>query len=198
MMAETTPLDLTQPWWEQHAGQGFLLPRCDRCQRFHFYPQPACPHCGHDNCQAAPASGRGEVYTFSIVHRAPSPAFAADVPYAVVVVKTDEGPHLMADGRGRHAQLRGGVAETAQAGGGFEGAQGGKRHDDWCAQGGSGRESSASLSRSYGVASESLRGGDRVDPTLTPSPSVAREQSEHRRDCHSTHTRPPYLASCSK
>jgi uncharacterized OB-fold protein len=95
-MADPTPLDLTQPWWEQHQGRGFVLPRCDSCQRFHFYPQAACPHCGHAICQAAPASGRGEVYTFSIVHRAPSPAFAADVPYAVVVVKTDEGPHLMA------------------------------------------------------------------------------------------------------
>ncbi len=95
-MAVPTPLDLTQPWWEQHQGQGFVLPRCASCQRFHFYPQAACPHCGHAICQAVPASGRGEVYTFSIVHRAPSPAFAADVPYAVVVVKTDEGPHLMA------------------------------------------------------------------------------------------------------
>jgi len=79
-MADPTPLDLTQPWWEQHPGQSFVLPRCDSCQRFHFYPQPAGPHCGQGNGQAAPASGRGEVYTFSIVHRAPSPAFAAVVP----------------------------------------------------------------------------------------------------------------------
>ena len=59
-MADPTPLDLTQPWWEQHQGQGFVLPRCASCQRFHFYPQAACPHCGHAICQAAPASGGGD------------------------------------------------------------------------------------------------------------------------------------------
>ncbi len=35
------------------------------------------------------------MYSFSVVHRAPSPAFKADVPYVVAIVKTDEGPHLL-------------------------------------------------------------------------------------------------------
>ena len=30
-----------------------------------------------------------------MIHRAPSPAFAAAVPYVVAAVKLDEGPHLM-------------------------------------------------------------------------------------------------------
>jgi uncharacterized OB-fold protein len=42
-----------------------------------------------------PASGRGEVHSFTVVHRAPSPAFAADVPYVIAIVASREGPHLM-------------------------------------------------------------------------------------------------------
>ena len=73
----------------------FVLPRCADCGQFHFYPRPACPGCGGANLAWAEASGKGEVYSYSTVHRAPSEAFKADVPYVVAIVKTDEGPHLL-------------------------------------------------------------------------------------------------------
>jgi uncharacterized OB-fold protein len=73
----------------------FSLPRCGDCGRFHFYPKPVCPHCQGPNLAWAEASGRGEVYSHSTVHRAPSPAFKDDVPYVIAIVKTDEGPHLL-------------------------------------------------------------------------------------------------------
>ena len=40
-------------------------------------------------------SGKGEIYSFTVINRAPSPAFAAAVPYVVGAVKLAEGPHLM-------------------------------------------------------------------------------------------------------
>jgi len=40
------------------------------------------------------AAGTGEIYSFSEVHRAPTPAFASSVPYAVGVVRLTEGVHL--------------------------------------------------------------------------------------------------------
>lgn len=73
----------------------FSLPRCGDCGAFHFYPRPACPACGGTKLGWAPASGGGSVYSFSVVHRAPSPAFKDQVPYVVAIVKTDEGPHLL-------------------------------------------------------------------------------------------------------
>ena len=73
----------------------FMLPRCEDCGRFHFYPRPACPHCGGARLAWSEPSGRGEVYSHSTVHRAPSPAFKDDVPYVIAIVKTDEGPHLL-------------------------------------------------------------------------------------------------------
>lgn len=85
----------TLPYW-QHAREGrFALPRCESCGRHHFYPRGSCPHCGATCIAWAQASGRGEVYSFSVVHRAPGPAFKDDVPYVIAIVKTDEGPHLL-------------------------------------------------------------------------------------------------------
>jgi uncharacterized OB-fold protein len=73
----------------------FMLPRCEACGKFHFYPRPVCPNCASARIAWAQASGRGEVYSHSTVHRAPSPAFKDDVPYVIAIVKTDEGPHLL-------------------------------------------------------------------------------------------------------
>ena len=85
---------VTGPYWK-HVEEGvFALPRCEDCGRHHFYPRGNCPFCGSEKITWAPASGRGEVYSFSVVHRAPGPAFKEDMPYVVGIIKTDEGPHL--------------------------------------------------------------------------------------------------------
>ena len=85
----------TAPYWSA-AHEGRLeLPCCLDCRRRHFYPRTLCPHCGSARLEWAACSGRGVVYSYTVVHRAPSPAFAAEVPYVVAVVKLDEGPHLM-------------------------------------------------------------------------------------------------------
>lgn len=82
-------------YWASVRELGFALPRCGDCGRFHFYPRPACPYCHSAHVAPAKASGLGTVYSYSIVQRAPSARFAAQVPYVVALVATDEGPHLM-------------------------------------------------------------------------------------------------------
>jgi uncharacterized OB-fold protein len=94
MSTPVNPLSGHQ-YWESLRAQGFSLPQCQACKEFHFYLRPACPACGSLDIQAVVTSGRGNVYSFSIVYRAPSPEFEKDVPYVVAIVATDEGPHLM-------------------------------------------------------------------------------------------------------
>ncbi len=90
-----SPNPLTAPYW-QAAHQGELkLPRCEACAKFHFYPRSACPHCGSAQLAWHKVSGKGEVYSYTVVHRAPSKGFEGLVPYVVAVVALAEGPHLM-------------------------------------------------------------------------------------------------------
>jgi uncharacterized OB-fold protein len=90
-----TPDAATEPYWRAaHEGR-LALPRCLDCGHRHFYPRTLCPHCGSARLEWADCSGRGVVYSFTVVHRAPSPAFAAEVPYVVAVVELEEGPRLM-------------------------------------------------------------------------------------------------------
>ena len=86
---------LTAPYWAHVAEHRFALPRCEDCGRFHFHPRAACPHCGAARIAWVEASGRGSVYSFSVVTRAPGPAFAGETPYVIAIIATDEGPHLM-------------------------------------------------------------------------------------------------------
>ena len=44
-----------------------------------------------------PVSGRGEVFSFNVMHQVYHPGFAAEVPYAVVVVKLEEGAKMVSN-----------------------------------------------------------------------------------------------------
>lgn len=78
-----------------------LLQHCLACAHVQVYQQGICRRCGSERLEHRPASGRGRVYSYSVVHRAPGPAFKADTPYAVLLVELAEGPRMissLADG----------------------------------------------------------------------------------------------------
>src|SRR5207302_7168705 len=89
--------DLTRPYWEA-AGEGrLLLQRCADCGAHQFYPRPFCLACGGRRLEWVESSGRGRLYSFSVVHRTADPAFAQDVPYVFGVVELEEGPRITVD-----------------------------------------------------------------------------------------------------
>jgi len=78
----------TQRFWDA-AGQGKLLyKKCAACGEPHFYPRPHCPFCFSDKVEWQEASGRGTIYTYSVMRRAPG-------PYAIAYVTLAEGPTMM-------------------------------------------------------------------------------------------------------
>lgn len=90
-----TPNPGTAPYWRAARAGLLMLPQCLACGKFHSYPRSRCPFCASTRLEWKPCSGRGHLYSYTEVFRAPSKAFAADVPYVVAVVELEEGPHLM-------------------------------------------------------------------------------------------------------
>jgi len=78
----------TQPFWEAATAGRLLVKRCTACGESHHYPRPLCPFCGSDRTEWREASGRGSVYSYSVMRRAP-------VPYALAYVTLDEGVTMM-------------------------------------------------------------------------------------------------------
>ena len=67
------------------------MQRCTACAGWIFYPREQCPVCFSQKLEWAPVSGRGRVYTFTIVHQPAHPAFLAETPYTYAIVQLDEG-----------------------------------------------------------------------------------------------------------
>jgi hypothetical protein len=89
-----SPADaMTAPWWEATKQRRFLLQRCDACGHHQHYPRSICTSCHARDLPYVDASGRGTIYSFSEVHRAPDPAF--EPPYLVALVRLEEGPVVM-------------------------------------------------------------------------------------------------------
>jgi uncharacterized OB-fold protein len=72
------------------------LSECDSCHTVFHYPRDICPSCAQWTIRPITASGRGTIYSFTVVHRAPQPAFADDVPYVLALVDTEEGARIFA------------------------------------------------------------------------------------------------------
>ena len=81
----------TLGFWEAAAAHRLVVQRCADCGHTRMPPGPICPSCRSFNRAWHEVSGRGEVYTYTVVHRAYVPSLAARVPYVVVVVTLEGG-----------------------------------------------------------------------------------------------------------
>ncbi|MFN8103575.1 MAG: enoyl-CoA hydratase-related protein [Acidimicrobiia bacterium] len=69
--------------------------RCKACGVWRHVPREMCAECGSFDWEWARSSGRGTVFSWTVVERALHPEFAKDTPYAAVVVEMEEGPRLI-------------------------------------------------------------------------------------------------------
>lgn len=80
------------------AARGELrFQRCTPCRRFRHYPRPVCPYCLSRDFTWDLSTGRGTVYTWTIVRGPTLPAFQDKLPYNVVDVLMDEGVHFVSE-----------------------------------------------------------------------------------------------------
>lgn len=78
-----------QQWRDALAEGRFLLPRDKTSGACFFPPRVVAPGTGNE-WEWVEASGRGSIYSVSVVHPRPP-----EKPYAVVLVDLEEGPRLM-------------------------------------------------------------------------------------------------------
>ena len=83
------PTPMTAPFWDGCRAHELRLQRCDNCGAHRFYPSAACHKCASEHYIWVPVTGRGTVYTWTVIRRALDPVWAARVPFTVVVVAVD-------------------------------------------------------------------------------------------------------------
>jgi uncharacterized protein len=82
-------------YWQGLRQGRLLLQHCRDCGHVQVYQQGLCRQCLSDQLEHRAASGHATVHAWSVVHRAPGPAFRGDVPYAVLLVTLAEGPRMI-------------------------------------------------------------------------------------------------------
>lgn len=85
---------VTQPFWDGVENGQLLLQHCSACGARQYYPRPLCAKCHLPALEWRAASGRGTLYSYSVVQRAPNPAFQAIAPYVTAIVELEEGPRI--------------------------------------------------------------------------------------------------------
>ncbi|HVY42781.1 MAG TPA: Zn-ribbon domain-containing OB-fold protein [Hyphomicrobiaceae bacterium] len=87
-IASPEPTVGSEAYWEGARNGKLLLRHCTSCDRVHHYPRALCPHCFSDKLDWKEASGKGKIYTYSVMRRAPE-------PYVIAYVTLDEGVSMM-------------------------------------------------------------------------------------------------------
>ena len=86
--------DLSQPFWEAARQHQLVAQRCQDCGYFNHPPRPACDACQSQQLQFEPVSGRGVIYTFTVMHQPNVAGFADEIPYINILVELAEQPLL--------------------------------------------------------------------------------------------------------
>jgi uncharacterized OB-fold protein len=89
------PTELSRPHWDGCRAGVLRVQRCRGCAAYVFIPQPLCTACQASDLEWVASRGEGAIYSFSVVHRAPHPAFRA--PYVVAIIALDEGFEMLAN-----------------------------------------------------------------------------------------------------
>ena len=93
------PTEITRFFWDAAKEHQLVIQRCDDCGYYVHWPQLLCPRCHSERLSPTEVSGRGTVYSFTIVHHVFHPGFANDVPYSLAIIELEEqaGLRLLAN-----------------------------------------------------------------------------------------------------
>jgi uncharacterized OB-fold protein len=84
--------DSAQFWRGCHDG-ALRMQRCDDCGELNWFPRGMCVNCSSSRLTWTTLSGRGTLYSFSVVTRPPNDDFPTR--YVLALVDLEEGPRMM-------------------------------------------------------------------------------------------------------
>ena len=79
----------TQPFWDATARHALVAPQCGRCGSWRMPPTPFCPACQSQAIHWRTLSGRGIVYSYTIVERGLVPGMEEHLPYVPAIIELE-------------------------------------------------------------------------------------------------------------
>ena len=89
------PDELSKPFWDAPREHRLCVQRCAECGYYNHPPRPFCDACLSRRLAFEPVSGRGKIYTFTVMHQRDVAGFENEVPFINIVVELEEQPMLL-------------------------------------------------------------------------------------------------------
>ncbi len=86
--------DLTRPFWEAAREHRLVIQRCQDCRYFNHPPRSVCNACHSAALTFEPVSGRGTIYSFSVMYQPNVAGFGDELPYLNILVELEEQPQI--------------------------------------------------------------------------------------------------------
>ena len=84
------PNEITQFFWDAAREHRLMIQRCDGCGHYVHWPGVMCPKCQSESLTPTEVSGKGVIYSYSVIEHVFHPIFADRVPYNIALVELDE------------------------------------------------------------------------------------------------------------
>jgi uncharacterized OB-fold protein len=84
-----------RPFFAAARENRLVVQRCTGCGTRRFPPREICNRCLSRESSWVESSGRGTILSYNVMHQIYHPAFAAEAPYAVVLVELEEGGRMV-------------------------------------------------------------------------------------------------------
>ena len=100
--APTTPTRLKPPmghdngwWWNGINEDKLLIQRCSECQTLRHPPRPMCGECRSTKWDSVESSGRGTVYSYTVMHHPKIPGY--EYPLPVALINLEDGTRIVSN-----------------------------------------------------------------------------------------------------
>jgi uncharacterized OB-fold protein len=84
----------TRAYWDAARQGQLMIGHCKSCSTRFFYPRPLCPNCWSGEVELTAATGRGTLYTYSVVYMNDLSPFDQWLPYIAAMVDLEEGVRI--------------------------------------------------------------------------------------------------------
>ena len=86
----------TAAFWDGCLRSQLVLPRCDACGELIWYPRRFCPFCASTEVTDVALSGRGTIYSYTVIRKGVGP-YRDAAPYVLAFVELEEGPRIQSN-----------------------------------------------------------------------------------------------------
>lgn len=93
---DVAPYSFSRPFWDATREKKVVIQYCRGSGRYQFYPRPTSIYNGTRDLEWREVSGRGTIFSYTLVQRAPE-TFRGHEPYILGAVTLDVGVNVMAD-----------------------------------------------------------------------------------------------------